>query len=456
MSTAAPADIAPPWHPAAPRLPLVPQLRERLLDRTAAWLAARGIRRIALYPGGRHTRGVIRQPWLVHGIEVAAVLDDRPRSASMAGVPVLEPHAALADAAPAFDAVVLSTIEHEQELGARARELFADSGVEVVGLYAPDDSIWGAGETAERLVQQGMARSDAAWLVENRAERHDALAGVIPPARTELHARRYELAAQLLRDRGGGRAADLACGTGYGSALLARIGGAEEVVGVDLDAHAVDYATRRHDAGGRAVFRCGDATETGLETGGIDLVASFETVEHVADAQGLLAEFHRVLAPDGVLAISTPNRLGPTPYHVHDFGFAEFRRLLESRFVVDRWVGQLPTDEVFAADLPPGMWPLEPARAERDDWSGGGGKPEFLLAVCRKAGAARVPATPLRVDAGVDWPTLWAAVTQLGHAAVRLEGPEDALDAGVRQGEAAGYRTIESRSGVRVLHSGGA
>lgn len=390
---------ADPWRPTAPRLPLVPQLRERLLDRTAAWLSARGVRRIALYPGGRHTRAILRQPWLMHGIEVSAVLDDTPKASAVAGVPVWTP--AEAARSPAFQAVVLSTTEHEEALGQRARAAFADTAVEVVGLYLPDDELWEAQATMERLVARGVPLADARWLVDHRGERHDALLPIIPPARTELHARRYELAAAVALEHGAARVADIACGTGYGVRLLAMISGAR-AEGVDLDPAAVDYARRTHGLDGRCVFHAADACRTPLPSASFDVAASFETIEHVRDASGLVAELHRVLAPGGRLVMSTPNRLGPTPYHVHDFGFPEFAAMVAGGFEVERWIGQSATDEVFSPDLPPGMWPLDKAAAMHDRWPTGPGRPQFLIAQARK-GASERPARAGHVEAIVSW-----------------------------------------------------
>jgi len=393
-----------PWQPKAPRLPVVAQLRERLLDRTAAWLAAHGITRIALYPAGRHTRSIIRQPWLGYGIQVSAVLDDAPTRDAIAGVPVQTP--ANAARQPAFQAVVLSTTEHEEAVGQRAHAAFAGTAVRVVSMYQPDDTMWEAQTTIERLVARGLSLHDARWLVENRGERHDALLPMIPPARTELHARRYELAAEIAREHDAQRIADVACGTGYGSRLLSTIANAT-TEGVDLDDHAVDYARRHHGSEGRSVFHVADACDTPLESGTFDLAASFETIEHVHNATGLLAELHRVLRPGGRLVISTPNRMGPTPYHVHDFGLPEFSAIVESCFVVERWIGQNPTDEVYAPDLPPGMWPIDATAARDERWPAGGGKPQFLIAIARKQARSDGPAATGtardHVDAIVSW-----------------------------------------------------
>ncbi|OAB63615.1 hypothetical protein AY599_08675 [Leptolyngbya valderiana BDU 20041] len=390
---------APTWQPKAPRLAVVPQLRERLLDRTAAWLAMSGVTRIALYPGGRHTRAVIRQPWLMHGIRVTAVLDDQPTRETIAGVPVLSPGEAAQD--PTFQAIVLSTTEHEEAVGERARSAFAGTPVRIVSLYVPDDTIWEADATIERLVAGGLSLEDARWLVTNRSERHDALQAIIPPARTELHARRYELAAEIARQHGAERIADVASGTGYGSRLLHMIARAR-TDGVDLDANAVDYAARVHGSGGACAFHAADACDTPLASNAYDLAASFETIEHVQDATGLVAELRRIVRPGGRLVISTPNRLGPTPHHVHDFGFADFSAMIESGWTIERWIGQNPTDEVYSPDLPPGMWPIDPVAARDERWPGGGGKPQFLIAVARKREGSAASSTS-HLDAIVSW-----------------------------------------------------
>ncbi len=387
------------WQPKSPRLAVVPQLRERLLDRTAAWLAAHGVTRIALYPGGRHTRAIIRQPWLFHGIRVTAVLDDQPSRDDVAGVPVKTPTAAASN--PTFQAIILSTTEHEEAVGERARAAFAGTPVRIVSLYVPDDTVWEADTTIERLIAGGLSLEDARWLVTNRTERHDALQSIIPPARTELHARRYELAAEVAKQNGAKRIADVASGTGYGSRILGTIAGAR-TDGVDIDAEAVDYAARQHGCDGACSFHAADACDTPLSSNAYDLAASFETIEHVQDATGLVAELRRILKPGGRLVISTPNRLGPTPHHVHDFGFADFSAMIESGLAVERWIGQNPSDEVYSPDLPPGMWPIDPIAARDERWPTGGGKPQFLIAIARKDGNAG-PKPAGHLDAIVSW-----------------------------------------------------
>ena len=116
------------------------------------------------------------------------------------------------------------------------------------------------------------------------------------------HWHRYAVAAALAA---GKRVLDAASGEGYGSFLLAR--DAASVVGVDVSADAVAHARQRY-ARANLRFEAASVTTLPLPDASIDLVVSFETIEHLTAQAPMLAEFRRVLAPDGVLLISSPNR----------------------------------------------------------------------------------------------------------------------------------------------------
>lgn len=374
-------------RPRSPELPLIEALRQRVLDRTAALLRLSGVRSIALFGAGRHSRPIIRQPWATHGIAVALVLDDNPRLSSMGGVPVARPDAPLPDG---IGAIVISSQCYEQQLFERAQRLFGSRGIPIVRLYANDDAAYEATATLKRLrTIEGLSEADARWLVENRGERHDASLPMLPPARTELHLRRYELASDILARLNAVAVADMACGTGYGANLFAPLSGhlARRYVGVDLDARTIEYARARHAGPGRD-FVCCSATSTPIQSASVDVVASFETIEHIEDTESLVGEYARVLRPRGVLVVSTPNKLGPTPYHVHDFGAPDFLAALDERFEVLEVLGQLPLDEMHDADLPPGMWRIDLNTARRGRELGPatdqGTKPDFLLAIARR------------------------------------------------------------------------
>lgn len=329
--------------------------RWRLVARAAALCAERGHRRIALYGAGRHTRTYIRQPWSWHGVRVVAVLDDEPMVERIGGVRVVRPGAVTAP----VDAVVVSSDCYEREIYGRARAVFGPLGIPVVRIYGDEPEWEEDAVVVRRLIETcGVPEADARWLVANRSERHDATLPMLIPARTEMHLRRYELAASYARGR---RVIDAACGTGYGAAFLVDQAGATGVVGVDVDPGAVRYAARVHCRPGVS-FRCAAAERTGEADGSAGLVTSFETIEHVDEPRALLAEFARVLSPGGRLVISTPNDRGLTEFHAHSLTPGAFRGLLEERFRIEGWLGQRAGDAPATDGLPAGMFALEDDR----------------------------------------------------------------------------------------------
>lgn len=155
------------------------------------------------------------------------------------------------------------------------------------------------------------------------------------------HWHRYAEAACLAR---GKRVLDAACGEGYGSFLLAD--GARFVVGVDVSSETVAHARARYPRP-NLVFTQASVAQLPLREASIDLVVSFETVEHLSKQREMLAEFKRVLAPDGILVISSPNRpvyneeaAVENHFHVKELDRAEFSTLLDPLFPRQAWFGQ--------------------------------------------------------------------------------------------------------------------
>ncbi|MBB2167644.1 glycosyltransferase [Gluconacetobacter aggeris] len=147
------------------------------------------------------------------------------------------------------------------------------------------------------------------------------------------HYHRYLLARTLCH---GKAVLDVASGEGYGSALLAQV--ASSVTGVEIDAASVIHATREYRHANLAYLQ-GDALALPLPDGSIDVAVSFETLEHLADQHRFLGELKRVLRPDGLLVISTPDRnvysppgAPPNPYHVAELSTVEFRQILAGYF----------------------------------------------------------------------------------------------------------------------------
>lgn len=142
---------------------------------------------------------------------------------------------------------------------------------------------------------------------------------------------------------GGMRVLDMACGEGYGSALLATgvrgAPGAASVVGVDGNPEAHEHARLRYVADNLSFER--GLVETWGEPGSFDAVVFLQTIEHVQDPQAVLEHFRALLAPGGTLYMSTPNLLtlapsgaekSDNPWHIKEYLAPEFRALCESRF----------------------------------------------------------------------------------------------------------------------------
>ena len=166
--------------------------------------------------------------------------------------------------------------------------------------------------------------------MEATGERY--VSGLVGDIQSE-HYHRYLFA---LRFCAGSDVLDVASGEGYGSALLGQV--AKSVIGVDLDAGSVRFANS-HYISERVSFRRADATALPIEDASVDVVVSFETIEHLADHAAFLAEIRRVLRPGGVLVISSPDHAvyseeasHENPFHVKELRRAEFLALMRENF----------------------------------------------------------------------------------------------------------------------------
>ncbi len=126
--------------------------------------------------------------------------------------------------------------------------------------------------------------------------------------------------------------ADLACGEGYGSEVLAR--GAAAVVGIDANPEAFEHARLRYSRPNLRFERM--LVEQFAEP--CDAIVFLQTIEHVERPGDLLGRFAG-LAP--VSYVSTPNRLtlaspgaekSENPWHLREYTIAEYRELLEPHF----------------------------------------------------------------------------------------------------------------------------
>jgi SAM-dependent methyltransferase len=145
------------------------------------------------------------------------------------------------------------------------------------------------------------------------------------------HVYRYAFASRFVV---GKRVLDIACGEGYGTAALQKAGAAH-VIGVDVSEDACLHARARYGLD----VRPGSAEQIPLSDNSVDVVVSFETIEHVRDPGRFLDECGRVLVPGGRLVISTPDkevytgRLGVrNQHHCSEMTEQEFASALRARF----------------------------------------------------------------------------------------------------------------------------
>lgn len=150
---------------------------------------------------------------------------------------------------------------------------------------------------------------------------------------------------------GGLTVADLACGEGYGSDLLART--AREVVGVDANPEAHEHARLRYVRPNLRFER--DLVES--FEGPCDAVVFLQTIEHIDDPAALLRGFARA-AP--LVYVSTPNRLtlappgaqkSDNPWHLREYTLAEYRELLEPCFAEVEILGLFHARKLRAHEL---------------------------------------------------------------------------------------------------------
>lgn len=143
--------------------------------------------------------------------------------------------------------------------------------------------------------------------------------------------RRHEAAYVWLAPRCAGAVVlDAGCGEGYGAALLAE--SAAQVVACDYDAESIAHVRARYPV--HAVRT--NLTPLPVRSGSVDVLVNCQVIEHLWDQAGFLAECRRVLRADGVLLVTTPNRLtfspGQTtplnPFHTRELAADELAELL--------------------------------------------------------------------------------------------------------------------------------
>ena len=133
----------------------------------------------------------------------------------------------------------------------------------------------------------------------------------------------------------GRRVIDMASGEGYGADILA--GRAASVVGVEANPDAFEHARLRYR---RANLRF-ERSMVEVYAEPCDAIVFLQTIEHVQDPGAVLEHFKAMLAPGGLVFVSTPNvlTLAPpgearsgNPWHVREYRPDEFAAMCAAHF----------------------------------------------------------------------------------------------------------------------------
>lgn len=147
------------------------------------------------------------------------------------------------------------------------------------------------------------------------------------------HMLRYLFAAQFAK---GKTIADVGCGVGYGAKILAE-NGAKLVYANDNSQEAIDYARVRYSHK-KVKYEVADACALTSSSQSIDFVVANELIEHIPNYNIFLEEIKRILKPNGLFLLSTPNvKVYSQVPHINGFHHKEFTKeeleqILKSKF----------------------------------------------------------------------------------------------------------------------------
>ncbi|MCB0480496.1 MAG: class I SAM-dependent methyltransferase [Flavobacteriales bacterium] len=160
----------------------------------------------------------------------------------------------------------------------------------------------------------------------------------------EEHLSRYVFASKYFKSK---RVLDIACGTGFGSEFILN-NKPDFLYAADVSEEAIEATKRKIEGVANSEVGFQNGCNMSFEDNSFDVVISIETIEHIENDIQFLAEIHRVLKPDGVLIISTPNGLVTNPnqgkpvnqFHVREDFPKDLQRKLNTHFLIDLAAGQ--------------------------------------------------------------------------------------------------------------------
>jgi SAM-dependent methyltransferase len=145
---------------------------------------------------------------------------------------------------------------------------------------------------------------------------------------------------------------DVGCGYGHGSYLLRQK--AKSVVGIDLLKEKIEVAKNLYDNIENLEFKLLDAfkLDSTFPESSFDIIIALEFIEHLKKPLKFLQIARNLLSDDGLLILSTPNRLTRgfegvpwNPEHVREFDPDSLKDLLSKEFNTVKIIGVRGSDK---------------------------------------------------------------------------------------------------------------
>lgn len=174
----------------------------------------------------------------------------------------------------------------------------------------------------------------------------------------QVHLASYQYVAPYATDK---RVLDFGCGSGYGAYMIS--GFCKTIVAVDVSQEAIEYAQEKYIAPNLSFKSLSDSSVSNLpfDNKSFDIIMSFQVIEHINHLESYFSELYRLLADNGVLFISTPNRENRlfffqrpwNRFHIKEFSSKSLFKGLEKYFLSENIVikGISAQDEYIMPEL---------------------------------------------------------------------------------------------------------
>jgi SAM-dependent methyltransferase len=192
--------------------------------------------------------------------------------------------------------------------------------------------------TGERIIPEEHAKSKLQYLLYLR------------------HLFAYEFAKKIIPENS--KVLEIGCGEGYGAAYLANNRPTLNIVAIDVDKGSISHAEDKYSQE-NCIYRHYDGHKIPYQESTFDAAICFQVIEHIDDDQKFVSEIYRILKPNGILIMTTPNKIyrlkpGQKPwnlYHIREYYPVELFQLCKSSFVHVEVMGVVGDEEIQRLEM---------------------------------------------------------------------------------------------------------